>query len=50
MGTGPYMLDKAFPTEKTLTLKHFAEYPDLANRWSGFTEPKLASAELDGDS
>ena len=48
MGTGPYMLDKAFPTEKTLTLKHFAEYPDLANRWSGFTEPKLASAELDG--
>ncbi len=47
-GTGPYMLDKAFPTEKTLTLAHFAEYPDLADRWSGFTEPKLATAELDG--
>jgi peptide/nickel transport system substrate-binding protein len=47
-GTGPYMLDKAFPTEKTLTLAHFADYPDLSNRWSGFTEPKLATAELDG--
>ncbi len=48
LGTGPYMLDKAFPTEKTLTLKNFADYPDTADRWSGFTEPKLASAELDG--
>lgn len=47
-GTGPYLLDKAFPTEKTLTLKHFEDYPDLADRWSGFTEPKLATAELDG--
>ncbi len=47
-GTGPYILDKAFPTEKTLTLAHFADYPDLADRWSGFTEPKLATAELDG--
>ncbi|MBC7877337.1 MAG: ABC transporter substrate-binding protein [Anaerolineales bacterium] len=47
-GTGPYMLDKAFPTEKTLTLKRFEDYPDLADRWSNFTEPKLALAELDG--
>lgn len=47
-GTGPYLLDKAFPTEKTLTLKRFEDYPDLADRWSGFTEPKLAVAELDG--
>ena len=47
-GTGPYLLDQAFPTEKTLTLAHFADYPDLADRWSGFTEPKLAVAELDG--
>ncbi|MBK8619456.1 MAG: ABC transporter substrate-binding protein [Anaerolineales bacterium] len=47
-GTGPYLLNKAFPTEKTLTLAHFDGYPDLANRWSGFTEPKLATAELDG--
>lgn len=47
-GTGPYMLDKAFPTEKTLTLARFESYPDLADRWSSFVEPKLATAELDG--
>lgn len=47
-GTGPYMLDKAFPTEKTLTLSRFEAYPDLADRWSGFTSPKLAEVELDG--
>jgi peptide/nickel transport system substrate-binding protein len=47
-GTGPYMLDGAFPTEKTLTLARFEDYPDLADRWSGFTEPKLAEVELDG--
>jgi len=48
VGNGPYFLDKAFLTEKSLVLKHYADYPDLADRWSGFGEPKLAEAELDG--
>lgn len=48
VGTGPYYLDKAFLTEKSLTLKNFADYPDLADRWSNFGQPKLAQAELDG--
>lgn len=48
VGTGPYFVDQAFLTEKTLTLKHFADYPDLADRWANFGEPKLATVELDG--
>jgi peptide/nickel transport system substrate-binding protein len=48
VGTGPYVLDKVFLTEKSLSLKHFADYPDLADRWSNFGEPKLAEAALDG--
>jgi peptide/nickel transport system substrate-binding protein len=48
IGTGPYYIDKAFLTEKTLTLRHFADYPDLADRWAGFSTPKLATVELDG--
>ena len=48
VGTGPYFVDQAFLTEKTLTLKHFEDYPDLADRWSNFGEPKLAVVELDG--
>jgi len=48
VGTGPYVLDKVFLTEKSLTLKNFADYPDLADRWSGFGEPKLPEVTLDG--
>ncbi len=48
VGTGPYILDKVFLTEKTLTLKNNPDYPDLADRWSNFGEPKFATATLDG--
>lgn len=48
IGTGPYLLDKVFLTEKSLTLKQFADYPDLASKWSSFGEPKLATVALDG--
>lgn len=48
VGTGPYYLDQAFLTEKSLVLKHFADYPDPATRWSNFGEPKLAEVEIDG--
>ena len=48
VGTGPYYLDQVFVTEKSLVLKNFAEFPDLADRWSGFSEPKLATTVLDG--
>lgn len=48
IGTGPYILDKVFPTEKTLTLKNFADYPDLSDRWEVFGAPKLAEAQIDG--
>lgn len=48
VGTGPYYLDQVFTTEKTAVLKNFAEFPDLADRWAMFAEPKLASIVLDG--
>ena len=48
IGTGPYLLDKVFLTEKSLTLKSNADFPDLSNRWSNFGEPKLADVALDG--
>ena len=48
VGTGPYFLDKVFLTEKSLVLKNNPEYPDLADRWSSFGEPKMAEAQLDG--
>lgn len=48
VGTGPYYLDQVFLTEKSAVLKNFADFPDLANRWSQFSEPKRATTVLDG--
>ena len=48
VGTGPYILDKVFTTEKNAVLKNNLDFPDLANRWSDFSIPKLATAALDG--
>jgi peptide/nickel transport system substrate-binding protein len=48
VGTGPYILDRVYPVEKSLVLSHYADYPDDATRWSGFSEPKLAFAEISG--
>jgi peptide/nickel transport system substrate-binding protein len=48
VGTGPYYLDQVFTTEKSLVLKNNTEFVDLADRWAQFSEPKLATAILDG--
>ena len=48
VGTGPYILDEVFAVEKTLTLTHNPNYPDPADKWSLFSEPKLADVTIDG--
>jgi peptide/nickel transport system substrate-binding protein len=48
VGTGGYYLDQVFLTEKTATLKSFADFPDLSDRWARFGEPKVADVEIDG--
>jgi peptide/nickel transport system substrate-binding protein len=48
VGTGPYYLDRVFTTEKSLVLKHNPDFPDLADRWSVFSEAQLATTVLDG--
>jgi peptide/nickel transport system substrate-binding protein len=49
VNSGPYMLDKVFSVEKTLTLKTNADYIDLADEWSRFAAPRVAEAEVDGE-
>ncbi len=48
IGTGPYYIDKAYLTEKSTVVKHFDDYPDLADRWSNYAEPHIADVTLDG--
>lgn len=48
VGTGPYILDKVFSVEKTLTLVNNPDYVDLSDKWAGFSAPKLSEVSVDG--
>lgn len=50
VGTGPYFLQRAFPVEGTVILTRSLDYPDLATKWSRFSEAAIAEVELDGPS
>jgi peptide/nickel transport system substrate-binding protein len=48
LGTGLYYVDQAFPVEGTLVLKRNPDYPDPANKWDRFSNPKIAVADISG--
>jgi peptide/nickel transport system substrate-binding protein len=48
IGTGPYFLQRAFPVEGTIILRHNPDYPDLATRWDRWTTAPLPEVFLDG--
>jgi peptide/nickel transport system substrate-binding protein len=48
VNTGPFVLDGVFPVEGTLSLKRYEAYPDMADKWSRFSEPRVATVEVDG--
>jgi peptide/nickel transport system substrate-binding protein len=48
VGTGPYYVDKVFPVEGTVVLKHNPNFPDPADKWLRFAKPAFATVEVDG--
>lgn len=48
VGTGAFYLDKVFPVEGTVILSRFEDFPDPADKWSQFGDPKFAEVEIDG--
>jgi peptide/nickel transport system substrate-binding protein len=48
VNTGPYYLDQVFPAEDIVSLLHFDDFPDMADRWARFAKPMIAEVELDG--
>jgi peptide/nickel transport system substrate-binding protein len=48
IGSGPYYLEGAFPVEGTVIAKSNSNYMDNADRWAGFTTPRIAEVEVDG--
>ena len=49
IGTGPFYLDQVFTTEGNAVLKRNENFPDLADKWSRFSEAKVAVVDLSGD-
>jgi len=48
VGWGPFYLGKVNPVAGSLVLERFAAYPDPADKWLGFAEPKIAELEVKG--
>jgi len=48
LGTGVFYLERAFPVEGTVILQRYSNHPDMADRWAGFSSPKIAEVEVDG--
>lgn len=46
VGTGPFYLESVHPVEKIVVLKRFEQYPDPADRWASFGEPRMAVADV----
>jgi len=48
VGNGPFYLEKAFTTEKTVQLVRNEEFTDPATKWEGFDAPMIAEVSVDG--
>jgi peptide/nickel transport system substrate-binding protein len=48
IGNGPYYLERVFPVERLVILQRFEGYPDPAERWQGYAEPRIAEVAVEG--
>ncbi|HNS51219.1 MAG TPA: ABC transporter substrate-binding protein [Anaerolineae bacterium] len=48
VGTGPFWLDKAYPVEKTVSLRRFEQFPDPSTKWERFESPRIPAIEVTG--
>ena len=50
IGDGPFYLESVDPTAHVIVLKANREYPDTADKWMGFGEPKMPEVTIEGPS
>jgi peptide/nickel transport system substrate-binding protein len=48
VGNGPFYLEQAYPTEKTVSVLRWPDFPDSASKWAIFSAPMVAVVEVDG--
>jgi peptide/nickel transport system substrate-binding protein len=48
LGTGPYMIDKFFPVEQSISMVRYDKYIFPADQFAGFGEPKMMTMLVEG--
>ena len=48
VGTGPFILDEAFPVEGNVVMLRNEDYPDPSDKWARFADPAIADVAVDG--
>lgn len=48
VNSGPFYLQKAFTTEKTVDVRRYDKFPDLADKWLRFGQPQIPVVEVTG--
>lgn len=50
IGNGPFVVTSVRTTEKIVTIRKFADFPDPADKWARFSEPKTPTVAVSGPS
>jgi peptide/nickel transport system substrate-binding protein len=45
---GPFYLHSVHPVERSVVLRRFEDFPDRADKWLRFDEPRIPELDLDG--
>jgi len=48
VGDGPFYLHSVHPVARSVVLRRFEDFPDPADKWLRFTEPRIPELHLDG--
>ncbi|MBI3915336.1 MAG: ABC transporter substrate-binding protein [Chloroflexi bacterium] len=48
VGNGPFYLHQVRSTEKILTLRKWAEFPDVGDKWARFAAPQISTVAVSG--
>ncbi|HVL56986.1 MAG TPA: ABC transporter substrate-binding protein [Burkholderiaceae bacterium] len=48
VGNGPFVLHSVHPVERSVVVQRFAEFPDAADKWLGFTRPPVPIVDVGG--
>lgn len=48
VGDGPFYLHSVHPVEQSVVLRRFEDFPDPADKWLRFTEPRIPELDITG--